>query len=78
MQVVFQDIADRYPNNQDLLCLYTLTSDLESAEGDRVGIFRVPSFAHHEYLTFKWVSHDSPMDSKKKSFSVIFEGADFF
>ena len=71
---MFQDIADRYPNNQDLLCLYTLTGDLESSENDRIGIFRVPSFAPHDYITFKWISHESPLDAKKKSLSIVFEG----
>ncbi len=72
--MVFQDIADRYPNNRDLLCLYTLTGELESADKDRIGLFRVPSFMPHDYVAFKWVTVGAAGDAKTKSASVIFDG----
>ncbi len=74
LQVVFQDIADRYPNDKDLVCLYTLTGSLQCAENDRIGVYRVPYFAPHDYVTFKWVTPDMALDGNKKTYSAIFDG----
>ena len=73
-QVVFQDIADRYPNNKDLECRFTLTGELTSAENDRIGLYRVPSFAPHDYIAFKWVTSDMRVDPRDKTYMIEFEG----
>ena len=77
-QVVFQDIEDRYPNNKDLECHFTLTGELTSDEHDRIGLYRVPSFAPHDYIAFKWVTSDMLVDPKDKTFKIVFEGKFFF
>jgi hypothetical protein len=38
---VFHDIADSYPTDSDVSCLYSLTCGVEVQEGDFVAVFRV-------------------------------------
>ena len=52
-QVVFQDVADSYPNDAELICKFTLTElapEIES--GDKVGLFRVPNVNPDEAVAF--------------------------
>ena len=51
------EICDRYPNDSDILCKFTYNVDISAGmTSDRIGLYRVPFFAPHEYLAFSWVS----------------------
>lgn len=76
-QVVFMEICDRYPNDCDILCKFTYNLEIPSANAmtsDRIGLYRVPDFAPHEYLTFRWVSEAAKLD--KDCLSLNFAGKD--
>jgi hypothetical protein len=71
-QVVFLEISDRYPNDSDILCNFTY--NLQTTGGvtsDRIGLYRVPFFAPHEYLAFSWVS--DAKDGTDGNFCVNFK-----
>ena len=69
------EISDRYPNDSDILCNFTY--NLQTTGGvtsDRIGLYRVPFFAPHEYLAFSWVS--DAKDVQDGNFCVNFKASD--
>lgn len=71
------EICDRYPNDCDILCKFAYNIEIPTANAmtsDRIGLYRVPDFAPHEYLTFRWVSEASKLD--KNCLSLNFAGKD--
>ncbi len=53
-------------NDAPLSCLFSLSDLVETAQGDRVGLYRVPQVSPHEYLTFQWVAEREELDDGKK------------
>merc|ERR1712029_807373 len=52
-QVVFEDVADSYPNDSDIVCNFVMCDEVAGgvAGGDKVGIFRVPFVDPHDVIT---------------------------
>lgn len=73
--MVFLEISDRYPNDSNILCKFTHNFDVieESINisSDRIGLYRVPDFAPHQYLAYRWVSEAEKID--KNIFSLDFK-----
>ena len=69
------EISDRYPNDSDIICRFTYNIDTATGKtSDRIGLYRVPFFAPHEYLAFAWVS--DAKDSTDGNFIVSFMASD--
>jgi len=54
-QVIFQDVLDSYTNSSDVECRYTITEGFRVANGDRIGLYRLPFLQPQEYIMFSWV-----------------------
>ncbi|XP_049845366.1 uncharacterized protein LOC126298094 isoform X1 [Schistocerca gregaria] len=52
-KVVFRNVKDRYPPNDDLLCMYSVESGIEVRDDDRVAIFTAGCLKPEEEVT--WV-----------------------
>jgi len=61
-QVIFNDIADSYPIDLDLVCRYTLTPGIEPGHGDRVALYRLPYLQPHEYVAYVWTKVQSEQE----------------
>jgi len=59
-QVIFNDIAESYSWDLDLVCRYTLTPCIEPGHGDRVALYRLPYLQPHEYVAFMWTGAVAP------------------
>lgn len=54
---MFPEIADRYANDCDIICKFTYNLFTPaSTTSDRIGLYRVPYYAPHEYISFQWVA----------------------
>lgn len=54
-QVIFHDILDSYSNASDVVCQYNITDGFVVANGDRIGLYRLPFLQPQEYIMFSWV-----------------------
>ena len=72
------EISDRYPNDSDILCKFTYNIDIIGGmTSDRIGLYKVPFFAPHEYLAFAWVSDAvRTVDGSSDNFCVQFKAPD--
>jgi len=61
-QVIFNEIADSYPIDLDLVCRYTLTPGIEPGHGDRVALYRLPYLQPHEYVAYVWTKIQPEQD----------------
>ena len=61
-QVIFNEIADSYPIDLDLVCRYTLTPGIEPGHGDRVALYRLPYLHPHEYVAYVWTKIKPEVD----------------
>ena len=49
-------------HDRPLPCSFSLSELVEAAQGDRVGLYRLPQVSPHEYLAFQWVAEKTDQE----------------
>ncbi|XP_002740197.1 tax1-binding protein 1 homolog [Saccoglossus kowalevskii] len=68
-QVIFQNVAESYPPDADIICHYTLTESIVPSTSDWIGLFKVGWTSARGYHTFNYVQPPATQEGKQKTMS---------
>jgi len=54
--VIFQNLAEKYPEDAHIECKYTLTRSYEPSARDWIGLYKVGWSSPRDYKTYEWVT----------------------
>nr|KAG5692259.1 hypothetical protein BaRGS_011759 [Batillaria attramentaria] len=74
--VVFDQTAETYPEDANVECCYTLTTDIKPSSRDWIGLFKVGWLSPRDYLYYEWAALPPQYEAGKEAEAkVVFPAA---